>query len=173
MDFDEFSERVAQQADRQHMKMTEKKTRIESFIYGLKSDDLFTMSQIFEMCASDPRAATYFEGIVDALLKDRHNICSYCGIDHDENVLGGHGKNNEPVKTPHSGTIENAIPSGNDSKTSSDAKNFAPEEEYHVDILASGKAVCTRCGYTYPSLEDRMLRRPEECHGCQIKAQFG
>jgi hypothetical protein len=33
--------------------------------------------------------------------------------------------------------------------------------------------ICRGCGIVYVSLEDRMLRRPDECHGCFLKAKFG
>lgn len=32
---------------------------------------------------------------------------------------------------------------------------------------------CRDCGLTYVSLEDRMLKRPDECHGCFLKASQG
>lgn len=33
--------------------------------------------------------------------------------------------------------------------------------------------VCMNCGQTYPSIEDRMLKAPDDCPGCHTKAAHG
>jgi hypothetical protein len=30
-----------------------------------------------------------------------------------------------------------------------------------------------RCGMTYPSIEDRMLKEPDECSGCRARSRWG
>lgn len=51
--------------------------------------------------------------------------------------------------------------------------------EYNVDDLRdedTGAIIgfkCLGCGMNYQSLEDRMLRAPDDCHGCQHKSAWG
>ncbi len=48
-------------------------------------------------------------------------------------------------------------------------------KEYRVYYKSqTGKEVlCTDCGLEYPSLEDRMVKQPDDCHGCFMKAKWG
>jgi hypothetical protein len=51
-------------------------------------------------------------------------------------------------------------------------------EEYNLQrctdpIAPAGFVECKGCGLVYVSLADRMLRAPDECHGCHEKAKHG
>ena len=32
---------------------------------------------------------------------------------------------------------------------------------------------CEKCGFQYPSVKDRMLKSPDDCPGCEVRAKFG
>lgn len=44
---------------------------------------------------------------------------------------------------------------------------------YRVAEMDDGRVKCTDCGVIYPSLEDRMVKPADHCHGCFTKARHG
>jgi hypothetical protein len=60
--------------------------------------------------------------------------------------------------------------------TETDLENMA---KYNLDDLRDTDSarligfVCTLCGIGYPTIADRMLREPDTCHGCFLKAGHG
>lgn len=57
----------------------------------------------------------------------------------------------------------------------SDAGEAALMAQYNVKQKEPGKpeVICQGCGLEYVSLADRMVKRPDDCHGCQEKARWG
>lgn len=46
--------------------------------------------------------------------------------------------------------------------------------DYSPDDLRNATQVsCMNCGITYSSIADRMLKEPNDCHGCHVKAAHG
>ena len=58
-------------------------------------------------------------------------------------------------------------------------EHLAKMNEYNLDDLRDEDSgiilgfICTNCGMRYQSIEDRMLREPDECTGCQQKSAWG
>lgn len=131
----------------------------------LSRDNLRTLTGIFGLLAHQPSLANYFEGIGVAHLHLKHDLCASCGESHgqpeflsDSKEAAGH--THEPV-VPSSRTIE---------------EHAKLLNEYRMVETVVGdmrKFTCRDCGMEYVSLEDRMLRKPDECKGCQHKSAWG
>lgn len=61
-------------------------------------------------------------------------------------------------------------------ETLSEEKILELEDTYkldHSDVKGDTRVRCRRCGMQYPSLQDRMLRGPGECSGCEQAEKNG
>ena len=133
-------------------------------------------------------------------MQDRHNVCGVHGVNHEDAVnlqaaLAPEGPtlkalvedelaaldlpDKEESPTPRTLTEEELAelygpptepPSEHPITLAGDAMN-----KYNVFSHPSQWPVvyCLGCNYKYPSLEDRMLKAPGDCPGCQMKASQG
>lgn len=143
----------------------------------LSVDHLVTLRMLLHQIASGglESYAAYLEGIAAATLHVKHNRCAGCGKDHNEELLAP----SEKVDT-----TEPRVEPGDELMVTDD-ENLSVEENYkrnlklfrvaHPEDLPGmgGPVVCVDCSYGYPSLEDRMLRSPDDCPGCHNKAKWG
>lgn len=119
----------------------------------------------------------YIEGQIVGVLQWKHNVCGGCGTKHDDisslldssqpggspvdNLLKTHGEPFEPVNQA-------------EWDANMDKYNLRlPEESEVASSENEMPVICKGCGELYQSIEDRMLRKPDECHGCIEKAKWG
>ena len=156
--------------DREQMKKESLLHDIERLFVELDRDQLNTIRALFHYMSEDPstRLASYYEGIAAQTLVLKHGVCGGCGQNHDE-VLPP--INEVPLVQEELNTAmrENTL-------TSEDRLNMA---EYNLDDLRDIDThellgfICRNCGLKYRSIEDRMLRAKDACHGCFLKSAHG
>jgi len=52
-------------------------------------------------------------------------------------------------------------------------KEYNLDDVRDIDTHELYGFICLNCGQRYPTIEDRMKRRPDECSGCFQKAKWG
>lgn len=129
------------------------------FLQKQTDEDMVTLSSLVRLSATN---SDQLAGIIEGIMVSR-GFCPACGKRHDESI---------------DQILEEAEP-----KVTSEVQYLPPDrqallEEYNVtdnddDPKVDPKVVCLGCGMEYQSLEDRMLRKPNACHGCQHKAKWG
>ena len=139
---DELREALQQRAERAQLEAIEQHHRMESFIFTMDKEDLHTFSQLLNVIIDYKRMGPYFQGMADALIRERFKLCPEHMVNHDDEAL----------------------------KEVSSLENM---RKYHLIFDEKGVLRCERCGFRYSSVEDRMLKSPDDCPGCEVKAKFG
>lgn len=147
----------------------EMKVRVYSFLQNLPADDLVTVRDIIALSVGDNGAfAHHAMGICHTLLVVVHKRCQGCGLDHDNDILGGE---KVALEQERQSNYEDAA-----AKLANEvAAQQAVMDEYGITRRLDGQLACSTCGVIIQSVEDRMLRRPgvEGCSSCQQKAKWG
>ena len=126
----------------------------------LDLEDLVLLRQMFHGIAhaEHPGAlSSYYEGLLAHAQLSRFNYCPACGVDHDQELrehLAG-------LETEHASITPETL------------KIYSLDDLRDEDTGALLGYVCTKCGYRYPSVEDRMKRDPDDCPGCIQKTKWG
>jgi hypothetical protein len=142
---------------------------IQEFLNSLNKEQLETLEMLMFSCASEPGGlvAAAHHGMVKQVLQYKFGVCT-CGLEHEtaEDLL----KDDAESPHPNGPTEEYSEP-----PVITQMRKGAAElmEEYHLATVFGGALVCTNCGLEYPSLKDRMLKGPDDCHGCHLKAAQG
>lgn len=173
------------------MSLEDAKNKLEGLFGELTLEQLTSLREmLYTISNSDNTVAMadYWTGWASAVLKYKHGVCSSCGVDHSEEGLMDLVKKNGPDDQPAGD--EPQVSSENDVALDK-FRDMTPEElalmkEYHLDdariegtnelvgfICTGIEGVPGGCGLVYVSIEDRMLKKPEECHGCFNKAAHG
>ncbi len=127
----------------------------------------------------------YYEGIIKGILATRHGVCIGCDNNHDELIKEQTEREARQDTLPamdggdpfKPGEPLTDLPVGR-AGLLSDAQ-LENMELYHLDDLRTedeGILIgfrCIKCGLQYPTIEDRMLKQPDDCHGCQMKDAHG
>lgn len=134
-------------------------------------------AMIFEVDHHDGLADQWI-GMISMVLKLKHNICITCGVNHDDEFqeIQHDSKNALPkealpkAKPDSEKRLEEFL---SVDKHEAYMAEYHLEDVYDMDTRAFLHYRCTGikgmkdgCGVTYPSLADRMKRKPEECSGC-------
>ena len=151
----------------------------------LNKDQLLTMRNILHNLVFDEgaRLAAYYEGVVVTTLNLKHNICPSCGTDHDAEAFAMTQveipQQREGERLPED-KLQQMLPTFD--MTDEQVEQMI---EYHLDDVRDEDThqilgfICTgvngqgSCGMRYPSIEDRMLRAPDKCSGCEQKSAWG
>lgn len=109
-------------------------------------------------------ACGYYAGVTSSALSSRFGVCLGCGKKHDDELKEMSGQS-EPAKHVHWA----------DFVASLDSEMLDNLSKYHMNLIPDEWPVvaCARCGHRYPSIQDRMLRKPDECATCVQKAKWG
>lgn len=165
---EEMRQHLEQQAAKQEMFADSYRHAVQRMFDELSREHLETLRQILHnLTMSGSTLAAYYEGQVATSLHTRFNVCSGCGVNHDEQAEDLHQPGPD-------GTVQTVIVAGD--LTHEDLTNM---EKYNLDDLREEDTnrllgfVCKGCGLKYSSIEDRMVKEPDECHGCQEKARWG
>lgn len=169
----------------------------------LPLDQLMTLRNMLHQLVfdEDGRLAAYYEGQVSSALRFVHNVCPSCGVDHDkeaanfepapaedteanmaDDLIGEYRQKaaEKADEEPPTDKLQSMLPTFD--LTEEDLANM---EKYHLDdmrdqdthqilgFLCTGVGNQGACGMIYPSIEDRMMRDPETCTGCQQRAAWG
>lgn len=152
---EEVKQQIEQAMDRQQMGMQTVAHDVQRLFRELDADQLSTLRFLMHTVAHNSEAGFYYEGILATLYSMKANVCPACGEDHDKQIAES--------MTPESAALV-------------DVDRSAKANEYNVAFMESsttGKVRCVGCGLEYVSLEDRMVKPPAECHGCQSKSAWG
>lgn len=149
---EEYDERMTQINMARH----ERATRYYRFMTEMKPEDLSTFMDIMSEAADENSGQAFcytMIGQVIAIQKIKNNRC-VCGVDHDGEALEA-AKNALEIE-----------------RLSNEAEPNPAMVAYNMTIK-DGALACAGCGQVYPSLEDRMLRNPDDCSGCKQKSAWG
>lgn len=148
--------------ERREMEFSSARHRVMNFIHSLSSDDLETFGIMTSMFA-DPEMghviANQYLGLVSTVQHFKFSRC-VCGADHgDPTLAAAHDTERLEAELANNVVL---------------AHNSDPVMiEYRLEMRADRKFYCKGCGHQYVSLEDRMLRRPDDCSGCHMKSMHG
>lgn len=151
---------------------------------------------------TDSRLASYWEGIIAWERKKRFNICSTCGVDHDKEILSPDTGDHAADPTEPTRPVMESTPAAAGFQVLDDGTLVIPPEiretmnQYHLDDTYTDRGEssdpnhqqyiflgfkCTGiqggpkdgCGVVYPTIQDRMIKGPEECSGCFQRTMHG
>lgn len=153
--FDQLPPEIQEYIKRQHMEQDSWSHTVFRVLSEMDKEELFVLRTLLHSAyQSNGESAPYWEGIVIMTLQDKHKICAACNKNHDE----------ELAKISQDQEEQTPIPT--------DPAEIGSMIEYNL-VYKEGKIVCGNCGHQYASVEDRMLRKPDECPGCEQKAKWG
>lgn len=158
---------IARRADIAAMERADMTNAIYGLFRELGQDHLFALSNLLNMIASleDPAVgASHFEGYAKAILELKFDVCPSHNINHARVELEGEfapeDNSNASTKTR------------DDSENIQSLENPALIKRYRL-VKVEGFLYCDDCGMRYPSLEDRMIKEPDDCPGCHTKSAHG
>jgi hypothetical protein len=167
----------AQRHVEMHQMATESVTHsILSFIENLNEDQLDTMSSILLSVGGEngDLLGAQLNGMIRQIVKFRYGRCQ-CGKRHeslDGISLDGTAVRPEPVV--NAGPVEPPQPADPlILLAAASEKEVSLLKQYNLYKHSSGKLTCVGCGLEYISLRDRMVKEPDDCHGCKLKAGHG
>lgn len=166
------------------MEQEAKVMSIDSLIEGLDLETGLALADLLSTIgesASPAAAVAYFEGMIRGRLSGKFDVCALHGVNHEAEQMnalkdsmfpGGSTEDlSEEMKREEAAI---AIESDLDLYNVGFTRLITDDNTDSLEELRSTEAVtCMACGYRYPSLEDRMLKPPTECPGCQIKSAHG
>jgi len=162
---------MAASADRHNMEHTEKITRIQNFLEGLNNEDLLTMRLLLtDFAETGRKLAIFYEGVLIEKMRAR-DICPNCGVNHDAEALEEERAKVQEREPQFVGEV--LVKDDNEPPPSLQDLMLKYRVTYTSGAIDDARVTCNDCGYTYPNLNDRMLRDPDTCPGCQIKASQG
>jgi hypothetical protein len=168
---EEMKEHILNQRRRQKMELDDTLHQFHNMFEEMNLDHLALISALFHNLQSSPAAMGWWEGTIDATLARRRKVCPACGKNHDDEI--------KRLQEEEAAALD---PESGDMSTRGD--RLIQMYEYHVEAVddddLTGAVFCTGvisdqgpCGRVWPNLEDRILRRPDECDGCQLRSAHG
>ena len=167
----EFQEQMKAQQERAQMEYEETIHGMYRTIEEMELDHLKMIRMMLHNLGDTPQALGFWEGVIQTTISRREKVCPACGKDHDK----------EAERLAAEAEVEKAA-TRNDPNVR--ANRLIAMHEHHVEPVDDddlwGKVRCTGivlgmegCGMEWPNLEDRQLRGPDECSGCQIRSAHG
>lgn len=182
--------------DHEQMKKESLLHDIQRLFIELDADQLNTLRSLLRYMSEDTsaRLASYYEGVASQTLVLKFGVCGGCGRVHDEILppeeeaasiieelnrikkkeaeesLGDQAEATEPE------TADEIRAGWSNELTDADRLNMI---QYNLDDLRDIDTnellgfICKGCGLKYQSIQDRMLRAPDACHGCFLKSAHG
>jgi hypothetical protein len=155
---DGFMDALREQAEQTEMSTEDFHNSVYHLFDELKPDQLVTLNKMLHIIASGSRSmlAAFYEGQVQSVLKYKHNVCPVHGVDHSQDALEDLQKADTPLEIDREAAM---IEYGIESFVNPDT---------NLPMFR-----CINCKQGYPSLEDRMMKDPDDCPGCHQKAMWG
>lgn len=189
-----FGGEVPQEAkDAMDRRAAEEKLRtrqLEDFLSRMTHDDIELLGGLFIQSARDSEQAMYLAGMLVGYQHKRDGSCLGCGKIHDDLGDAIHSilDKGKPIPQDQINKID-WDGSDKDGEVHVDEMVLLFTEkqydklcaEYRVNPIELDKdkpfhemrVLCSGCGMQYPHLQDRMIKPPEECSGCMVKAAHG
>lgn len=154
---------------------------VQDFLTGLTADQLKTMSMLL-LSFADPESGAFLaaqhHGMVIQIRALKHDNC-VCGHEHEdaEALLGDVGSphpegTGEEYSDPPSQTLLMENLPAKVGLREFDEPIPVLMDRYRL-LLDGGVLRCRDCGLQYISLKDRMIKEPDDCHGCHLKNSQG
>lgn len=157
-------EDIFKQLELQEMASEDRARNIHRLFDEGDKETLMAVRALMNMVAGNPSSralAAYYEGFVSAKIESRFNICPVHGVNHEEEEFSSHNEgstttrdNDEVVEVVVDIPVEDLM------------------NTYRLE-WRDGNLHCKDCGIQYQSLEDRMVKEPDDCHGCQLRSAHG
>lgn len=162
----EIKERILDQANKKMMENSGYTHSVQQFFDSLDEDSMIVMRDIISECGGSAAAASMFTGIISGVLHQKFKRCFACGKNHDEEIAS-------MAESDKSATPK--IKAWPDVVRDLPSEFIAELDVYNLNMIKDEfpAVMCNNCGMQYPSLEDRKIKAPDECSGCQQKAKFG
>ena len=181
---EEIREAMERHQQLHQMQADDYRHSVQRFFDELDKDQLVTFRWMLRnMGMGGSQLAQYYEGQISQILYTKFNICPGCMVNHDEEVAeqlqGEHQKHVAASVGTHDPKQVPAIALNEDGTRYHTDTEIAQMLEYNIDdAYEEGTTnflgyICKGCGTIYVSIEDRMLRAPDECSGCIQKAKWG
>lgn len=154
---------VRAQIEQFHMQTEQTAHDVRDFFASLDESQLRILRGLIRVMDGNSSACGYYSGVCSTTLATRFGVCLGCGRKHDEELAEMSG---QPIPTQQNwADFVAGLPS----------ELLQNLSDYHLNLLPGRwpTVACARCGIQYVSVEDRMLRKPDECSGCVQKAKWG
>jgi len=121
-----------------------------NFLDSLTEEQLKDLRGIMRLAHEEQDFSLYVMGVTNHVLTTTFGYCIVCNVKHEQVI--------EDFDLPDPPTDE------------TDPETLM--EQYNLIAVGEGFK-CSKCGMTYVSLKDRMLRAPDECSGCIQTTKWG
>lgn len=167
---EDMPEEIREMFEHQQLANTSQAHEIANFVEGLKEDQLVTMRTMFAMTGGN--YAAFVNGIITKTLDVNFGVCMACSKKHGDELA--EMANGGTVTPPAEPVEEFPVPTDVDTAPLRELRLKAMGD-YNVEPAADDPegVVCKGCGLFYKSLVDRMIKGPDNCHGCIEKAKWG
>lgn len=162
----DIPDEVREELERRQMEALDEQNQMWDFLLTLPPEQLMLIQNL---CVSAIHDKTYVHrllGIITGIFRLQHgDRCGGCGKNHDADILdeAANELQAEGNDTKQADLQEASL------KDAHDAAMFA----YNLEGAQNNMVRCKGCGLIYPSLEDRMMRGVNDCHGCHIRSAHG
>jgi hypothetical protein len=174
---EEVFAQVRAQRDRQHQEHEYTQTRVTNFLEGLSGEDLWC---VYRLLASSP---DHWGGYLHRMLEDK-GLCMEHGEVHPDRHEEDEKMEDLFRKAPLEAQVtDDVLPEEAEPEANPESIVGMTHAEYTANLKrwrvvedpepSNLKQVRCECGLNYMSLEDRMLRSPEDCEGCVHKTKWG
>lgn len=164
--------------------------QFEEFLAGMTHDERDMLHSIFMQFSTDKKLPAYYAGILIGYQHRNDGSCLGCGNVHDDaqdavdKILGAAPTvQQKPVQLVDIEALRAQVEKDEERPVwhTSEDEYDRLAELYRVNPLEIDaerpmkemRVLCKGCGIVYPNLGDRMVKKPEECSGCFIKAAQG
>lgn len=167
---EELKEQILAARTRAEMEYDDGVHSIYRMVDEINVDHLKMLKVLLHGIGDNPQALGFWEGVFSQTIARRSGLCPACGRDHDKDLADMQSEN------------DNAAQQADDLAARADV--LITMAEYHVeptdDDDLTGPVKCLGvlpgqgpCGLVYQDLTDRMVRKPDDCHGCFIRSSQG
>lgn len=165
-----------QHIERQQIMNESMSHQVHYWVESLDNDGLENLSMIIQASIGFPGWGAQMMGIIQGERRRKFNRCPVCGNDHEKEH-----KDLVAEGTPIPGTnfrVGDAA-AFDDQVANLSGRNFPAYlrlcHQYGVtsNVDQDGLVYCKNCNMPYPNLDDRMLKEPDDCTGCQVFASTG
>lgn len=187
-----LTEEMRAHLEQQNMAIESYRHDVQRLFDELSKEHMMTLRTMLNQFTmeGDSRLTSYYEGVVAATIAHRFDVCGGCGENHADVLLQERdGQSGRTVRTDSpigkALKIDGFLPAQDGDKPLSTAdlgftdEQLANMEKYNLDDVRDEVTlellgfICKGCGLRYVSIEDRMLRAPDACHGCYLKSAHG
>lgn len=175
VNMDDLPEELKQQLQLQRMESTAIQHQVRSLFRELDKDNLVALGNLLGMIAGaedSSDSASYYYGMTTSAVDVRFDVCATHGFNHEDDEM----KKLTGETVESSGPEPSTPPRDSESHMAwMNGKNMTElMQEYRLKINEKdSKLYCRDCGMEYQSVKDRMVKSPDDCPGCFIKAAHG